>query len=168
MPVHAYFQRVTDHTFCPCSCSQRLRAQHEHSTIPDEPFMPGPALQYTAACILHVILHAHQQGYVLRDIKPDNIMLRANGQPALIDFGLATKLDPNGLAYGYAGSPLYMAPEAKACNRTEEPYTAKVDNRHPQHLHAVSAGARALPLAPGVRLHWQRWVLRFPVERFAC
>ena len=47
----------------------------------------------------------HENGIAHRDIKPENIMLNHNGDPILIDFGLA-----NVKSIG-AGTPAYSAPE---------------------------------------------------------
>ncbi|MGH7138604.1 MAG: protein kinase domain-containing protein, partial [Pirellulales bacterium] len=65
----------------------------------------------TMAGALH---HAHQAGVIHRDLKPSNIMLDAEGQPHLMDFGLAKReageitmtLDGRIL-----GTPAYMSPE---------------------------------------------------------
>lgn len=40
--------------------------------------------------VLDAIQHAHQNRVIHRDLKPDNIVVDANGNPKVIDFGIAT------------------------------------------------------------------------------
>lgn len=60
------------------------------------------------------LFYAHLQGFIHRDVKPDNVMFRKDGSPVLVDFGIAraietnTKLTDTG---GFLGTPSYMSPE---------------------------------------------------------
>jgi tetratricopeptide (TPR) repeat protein/tRNA A-37 threonylcarbamoyl transferase component Bud32 len=79
---------------------------------------PWPAekaagLGETLARAMHA---AHRAGIVHRDLKPGNVLLAADGQPKITDFGLAKKLDEAGKTGTGAvmGTPDYMAPEQAA------------------------------------------------------
>ena len=59
----------------------------------------------------------HENGIVHRDLKPSNILLGRDGQPRVVDFGLAKLLDGADLrthSGTLVGTPRYMAPELAA------------------------------------------------------
>ncbi len=59
--------------------------------------------------------HVHQRGVVHRDLKPSNILVRPDGTPVIIDFGLARDalgIDPRITESGvWLGTPAYISPE---------------------------------------------------------
>ncbi|MEE2757592.1 MAG: serine/threonine-protein kinase [Myxococcota bacterium] len=63
--------------------------------------------------IVDALARAHLAGIIHRDVKPENIMIRNDGSPVLMDFGIAQMVDmPTLTATGtMLGSPAHMAPE---------------------------------------------------------
>ena len=64
--------------------------------------------------IAEALQHAHQAGVVHRDLKPGNIMVDRNGQPHVIDFGLARRETGEmtmTIEGQVMGTPAYMSPE---------------------------------------------------------
>jgi len=67
--------------------------------------------------IFNAVQHAHDRHVVHRDIKPTNVMVSADGHPKLLDFGIATILNPSPegpstvTSLGRPMTPDYASPE---------------------------------------------------------
>lgn len=66
--------------------------------------------------ICRAINHAHQSGIIHRDLKPSNILVSQDGQPHIVDFGLAKAVREVGgpslsIEGEVKGTPAYMSPE---------------------------------------------------------
>lgn len=87
----------------------------------------GKILEENATHILYQLTqglcHIHSKGYLHRDIKTANILLK-DGIPKIADFGFAIQVEnaQGRLPYN-VGSPLYMSPEAY----TKSEYSYKSD-----------------------------------------
>jgi serine/threonine protein kinase len=92
---------------------------------------PGASLEQALAALFvpvaEALAAAHEHGIVHRDIKPSNLLLRRDGTPVVVDFGLArADGDPAlSLTGDTLGTPYYMSPEqawiagAKLDHRTD-------------------------------------------------
>ncbi|CAD8062120.1 unnamed protein product [Paramecium sonneborni] len=83
---------------------RKYKSFHEHN------------IQEIMKKIVSAVSYIHSQGIVHRDIKAENIMItskKEDGEPKLIDFGLANKFDTSHIKRlkSFAGTPMYMAPE---------------------------------------------------------
>src|SRR5688572_9041554 len=86
--------------------------------------MPAPRVTHLARQMLEGLFHAHEQGLIHRDFKPENVIVERDSHghevPRIVDFGIAIlreggdgpdgqgRLTTNGLVLG---TPHYMAPE---------------------------------------------------------
>jgi WD40 repeat protein len=78
-----------------------------------KPQAPARAAEWLLT-LSRAVHYAHVQGIVHRDLKPSNVLLTADGQLKLCDFGVAKQLsgtDLRTLGGLLVGTPEYMAPE---------------------------------------------------------
>jgi hypothetical protein len=75
--------------------------------------MPVPLAIELIMPIVAALEHAWSLGVVHRDVKPENILIAADGRPKLVDFGIAKNLEGESHTRtgDFFGSPLYTAPE---------------------------------------------------------
>ncbi|MAD79612.1 MAG: hypothetical protein CMJ50_02045 [Planctomycetaceae bacterium] len=82
--------------------------------------LPREAAEILAA-VATAVHFAHRQGVLHRDLKPSNILIDQQGDPHVMDFGLAkqTLATANSLTHSGAilGTPSYMSPEQAAGGR---------------------------------------------------
>ena len=90
-----------------------VQGQSLAQLVRDNPLNPNCAAKYLAK-IAHAIEYAHNHGILHRDLKPANVLVDADNEPRVTDFGLAKHIegDSNMTASGSViGTPSYMPPE---------------------------------------------------------
>ena len=136
--------------------------------------------------LLSALAHAHGQGLLHLDLKPENVLLQ-EGEPRLADFGVAAAVQLLDEKIGRAGTPWYMAPEQFDARTRLSPqtdmyalgclavqlltgstlYPGAPDAQERAHLRAP---VPAISWPPGVPEAFGTWVERLlakdPAERF--
>jgi serine/threonine protein kinase len=97
----------------PYVVTQYVPGRTLEQTVRDRGPVRGEALQRLATGLASALSSIHASGIIHRDLKPGNVMFLDNGEPVVIDFGIAqgvdaTRLTATGLVIG---TPGYLAPE---------------------------------------------------------
>jgi serine/threonine protein kinase len=93
--------------YLPESLVSRMESSPGHKLKPGEVFR---ILKRMAMALDY----AHREGFIHRDIKPDNILFRKDNTPVLVDFGIARAVDSSSqltTSGMIIGTPHYMSPE---------------------------------------------------------
>jgi serine/threonine protein kinase len=102
------------------SLAQRLEAPKDSNpaAAADRRVREQRASAELLAKVARAVDYAHRRGILHRDLKPANILLDAEGEPLVSDFGLARRLDQTGslVASGIVGTAPYMPPEQAAAS----------------------------------------------------
>jgi class 3 adenylate cyclase len=92
---------------------------------PTRPWPQRDAAQLVLT-LARALVYAHEQGVVHRDLKPNNILINRQGEPILMDFGLALRVGQPAqrltVLGELMGTPAYMPPEQ---------VTGEIDNMGP-------------------------------------
>ena len=73
--------------------------------------MSEPEARHVFVQILSAVKYCHSQGVVHRDLKAENLLLDADANIKLADFGFSNYYEENSLLSTWCGSPPYAAPE---------------------------------------------------------
>jgi serine/threonine-protein kinase len=162
----------------------------KHAVQSGGPFSPKRAADVVRQAA-SAIATAADQGIVHRDIKPQNLLLSADGVIKLTDFGLARSHESRDITVTgfFVGTPFYVAPEQVENSRGADVrcdlyslscvYFELLTGRVPyngehawdvvmQHLNAPVPSARELrpDLAPAYDAFFARALAKTPEERF--
>ena len=102
-----------------CYFSMRLIEGGQLDEVISRGPMPVRQAVELIAKVARTVHYAHEHGILHRDIKPGNILLDANWEPHLTDFGLARLVEHGSTVTGsleIMGTPSYMAPEQAVGN----------------------------------------------------
>ena len=72
-------------------------------------FVPTNHARFISACVVSVFEYMHSKDICYRDLKPENLMIDAQGYIKMVDFGFAKVVTSK--TFTLCGTPEYMAPE---------------------------------------------------------
>lgn len=122
---HSNIQDAID-VFCEGGCWYLILRFHEGQDLAEaiqsaSGPLPMPTVSRVVEGVAAGLAAVHAQGVIHRDIKPQNILLRADGSPAIIDFGIC-RLTSRQERFDrqFAGSLPFVPPEQLVSPGTED------------------------------------------------
>uniref|UniRef100_A0ACD5XT79 Uncharacterized protein n=1 Tax=Avena sativa TaxID=4498 RepID=A0ACD5XT79_AVESA len=112
---------------------------------PDRVFSPA-AVRFYAAELVSALAELHAAGIAYRDLKPENVLLRADGHVTLTDFDLSRRLPPKS-----PSTPTSASTSSSCSSATPSPTTPKthahVPARQYRHLRRIFARSESAAAA---------------------
>ncbi|XP_046884861.1 cGMP-dependent protein kinase 2 [Hypomesus transpacificus] len=81
------------------------------SVLRDMSYFEEQTARFCIGCVLEAFDYLHAKGIVYRDLKPENLLLDAEGYVKMADFGFAKKIGLGKKTWTFCGTPEYVAPE---------------------------------------------------------
>ncbi|XP_013858163.1 cGMP-dependent protein kinase 2 [Austrofundulus limnaeus] len=81
------------------------------TVLRDMSYFDETTTRFCTGCVLEAFDYLHTQGVVYRDLKPENLLLDAEGYVKMTDFGFAKKIGIGKKTWTFCGTPEYVAPE---------------------------------------------------------
>uniref|UniRef100_A0A7S3B1M2 cGMP-dependent protein kinase n=1 Tax=Haptolina ericina TaxID=156174 RepID=A0A7S3B1M2_9EUKA len=81
------------------------------SILSNQGTIPLPFARFVVGTLALVLEHIHSREFVYRDLKPENLMVGADGFVKLIDYGFCKRLSNGERTFTACGTVEYMAPE---------------------------------------------------------
>ncbi|XP_061600620.1 cGMP-dependent protein kinase 2 [Cololabis saira] len=81
------------------------------TVLRDMSYFEEPTARFCTGCVLEAFDYLHSVGVVYRDLKPENLLLDADGYVKMADFGFAKKIGVGKKTWTFCGTPEYVAPE---------------------------------------------------------
>lgn len=91
-----------------------IHGQSLHTVLESQTLLPLAQVVAIAEQIGAALDYAHTQGVIHRDVKPNNIILDAEGRATLMDFGIVKSLEKSSIETTLntvVGTPNYLSPE---------------------------------------------------------
>lgn len=77
----------------------------------DDGILDEDEARFIIAQLILAVEHLHSLNIIYRDMKPENVLIGADGYIRLADFGLSKGDVANNLCVSFCGSPAYLSPE---------------------------------------------------------